>query len=412
MKIPLVIGILLFCIIFISGCVQQKKDVNTYTCSNGTAVRTISDCYFDSISEKIISTSSTTTSIQNIIITQKKIIQNVNTNFTTPELRTNNSYFISGNYSVYINDSFLKIVDPYFNKSIYNDSIDSIKKAFKIWEEETGFLKFDFINSSINATIYVQWSGDMPTQGYQEEGASQTIGYAIKWGYECSNYRFIKGGMLVLSIGEKSGQLLTDVHEIGHLLNLADTGNLDTLMSTYYQADDSYTEQKIRSLISDGIKETLSKIVKPGYDCYKSSTGCPGYLIHCNNNCYDPCEERGLVSNCTSEGMFCEIRKITSTTIPVCSAGQILCQNKCYDRCEGTFICDGDYVSCIESSAHMCPYDYVNCQYTCINCSSPNILQCYDTVARCLSSDYLTINVTSLPYSGYPNALPVPTYSS
>ncbi|MCX6820655.1 MAG: matrixin family metalloprotease [Candidatus Aenigmarchaeota archaeon] len=186
-----------------------------------------------------------------------------NVNLVTPELLSDRTTYITNDFRVYINDSFLKVIDPNAMKGLYNNSMYSLKKAFAIWEEETKLVHFTFVSYGENYNLYVKWSGDMPTT----EGGSQYIAYAAPSTYNCGNYKFIDGGSLVLSVKNSSKEIQTDLHEIGHILNLADLGNSNMLMSTWYDDSQTLSEGSLRKLITPAINDTLKVIINPDLNC-------------------------------------------------------------------------------------------------------------------------------------------------
>jgi hypothetical protein len=148
-------------------------------------------------------------------------------------------------------------------KGLYNNSMYSLKKAFSIWEEETKLVHFNVVDSRENYNLYVEWSGDMPTT----EGGSQFIAYAAPSIYDCGNYKFVDGGRLVLSVKNNSKEIQTDLHEIGHILNLGDVGNSNALMSTWYDDSQILSEESLRKLITPAINDTLRMIINSDLNC-------------------------------------------------------------------------------------------------------------------------------------------------
>jgi hypothetical protein len=188
-------------------------------------------------------------------------------NFSTPAPRLNNSCFIAARYFVYINDSLLKVIDPDFSKGIYNSTINVTKNAFKIWEEETKLVHFDFVGPDENYSIYLEFTAEMPLKAAEKEFVVYAVGYALPHIYECENYCFIKGGEIYISPKESSRVFAVLLHEIGHILNLADVGNRDSVMYAWQEEFSTFSEQEWRGKITKEIKETLKMIVKPEYDC-------------------------------------------------------------------------------------------------------------------------------------------------
>jgi hypothetical protein len=161
----------------------------------------------------------------------------------------------------------LRIIDPDFSKGIYNSIINVTKTAFKIWEEETKLVQFDFIGPDENHTIYVEFTAEMPLKAAEKEFVVYAVGYALPHIYECENYCFIKGGEIYISPKESSRVFAVLLHEIGHILNLADVGNKDSVMYAWQEELSTFSEQVLREKITKEIKETLEMIVKPEYDC-------------------------------------------------------------------------------------------------------------------------------------------------
>jgi hypothetical protein len=194
-------------------------------------------------------TTTTTTAISNV-------------NLATPELLIDRATYTTNDFRVYVNDSFLRVVDPNLTKGFYNNSMYSLKSAFAIWEEKTGLVHFTIVNSE-NYNLYVEWSGYMPTT----EGGSQYIAYAEPATYNCGNYKFSDGGKLVLSVKNNSKEIETDLHEIGHILNLGDVGNSNALMSTWYDDSRTLSEDDLRNLITSSINDTLKVVIQPSLNC-------------------------------------------------------------------------------------------------------------------------------------------------
>jgi len=215
------------------------------------------------ISENIIQTTSTTLKITLEKEESKKYF--VDLNFSTPFPRLNKTFLINNFYSVYINDSLLKIIDPNCT-DFCNKSIEAVKKAFKIWEEEIKLIDFEFVGVEKNHTIYVEITAEMPIDVVEKEFVSYAVGYTIPYGYECGNYVFVKGGKIYLSPKKEQHLLKIAMHEIGHILNLADVGNKDSIMCKWSE-EEIVSEEELRKSINQEIKETLKMIVKPEYDC-------------------------------------------------------------------------------------------------------------------------------------------------
>jgi predicted Zn-dependent protease len=213
-------------------------------------------------SEETTTTSSSTTTTQ---LQVKKM--EVNLNFSTPAPRLNNSCFITNRYFVYINDSLLRIIDPDFSKGIYNSTMNVTKTAFKIWEEETRLVHFDFVGPGENYTIYVEFTAEMPLRAAEKEIVVYAVGYALPNRYECENYCFSRGGEIYISPKESSRVFAIALHEIGHILNLADVGNRDSVMYAWQEEFPTFSESVWREKITREIKDTLKMIVKPEYDC-------------------------------------------------------------------------------------------------------------------------------------------------
>lgn len=209
----------------------------------------------------------TTTTTQPSTTTTLRVKRiNVDLNFSTPTPRLNKSCFITNQYFVYINDSLLRIIDPDFSKNIYNSTINVTKTAFKIWEDETKLVHFGFVGPDENYTIYVEFTAEMPLTAAEKEFVAYALGYAIPYGYECGNYWFGTGGKIYISPKESSRVFAIALHEIGHILNLADVGNADSVMYAW-QEESTFSEQIWREKITKEIKDTLKMIVKPEYDC-------------------------------------------------------------------------------------------------------------------------------------------------
>jgi hypothetical protein len=191
----------------------------------------------------------------------------VNLNFTTPEIladRLNEKRsFVTDYYKVYINDSFLHIIDPNDSRGVYTSSIVAVKKAFSIWENRTRLVQFELVNASENYTLYVEWSGSMHTS----LGGTQTIAFTQQLGYGCDKYFFVIGGEIVLMVKDEASQLAIMTHEIGHILNLGDVGNTNALMGTWYDENNIPSEEKLKEMITPSINDTLKMIIHPEYDC-------------------------------------------------------------------------------------------------------------------------------------------------
>ena len=187
----------------------------------------------------------------------------VDLNFTTPELRLNRTFFIPGTYEVYLNDTFLKMIDWDGTKGLYDSSMRAAKEAFSIWENGTdGLVDFEFVKAWENHTIYVEWTGEMPG-----DLTGQAIAYAVPEGYDCGTHWFITGGSIFSLVKEESSQRAIMAHEIGHLLNLADVGNKGSIMGGWYDEYNTPSAAELEGKITDGIVETLGLIIRPEYNC-------------------------------------------------------------------------------------------------------------------------------------------------
>ncbi|MEM5766138.1 MAG: matrixin family metalloprotease [Candidatus Aenigmatarchaeota archaeon] len=315
--------------------------------------------------------STTTTTIKKI----EKIVASLN--FTTPERRINNSYFISNRYSVYVNDSLLKIVDPNQTKGLYNNSMEAVKKAFEIWEEETKLVSFDFVDSKENYTIYVEFTGEMPIAAMKEDFVSYFVGYTVQYGYECENYRFIKGGKIFVSIKEYSQLLNIMVHEVGHILNLADSGNMDSIMYAW-GGESSFSESELRVKITKEIKDTLRMIIKPEYDCWeiyncgRDFMGCSEAENLCNCKCGRKCL-KGENFKCIQEGPVCEVDISWS-----CSPNSVYCNGECWESCskDYTFYCYENKAVC--KRVGECPPNTIYCNGKCYElCPEGTVFYCF-----------------------------------
>lgn len=233
--------ITLFGVVLVSGCIQEKSLTTTTTSTKVTTTTTTP------------TTTSTTTAL--------KI--EVDLNFTTPELLINRTFFIADYYKVYINDSFLRIVDPNGTRGVRNYSIRAVKTAFSIWENETRMVQFKFVKPPEDYTLYVEWSGNMSTT----LGGTQTIAYTVPYGYDCGEYFFITGGTITLSARSEDSQLAIMSHEIGHILNLADVGNDDSIMGQWFDENNIPSEEKLEKKIIQSVKDTLEMIIRPEYNC-------------------------------------------------------------------------------------------------------------------------------------------------
>jgi|GEM_PF-4376493 hypothetical protein len=317
-------------------------------------------------------TTSTTTTTVPI-----KLIENVDLNFTTPVLRRNKTYFLTNRFFVYINDSFLRIIDPDGSKGIYNSSIETVKEAFKIWEEETKLISFVFVNSSKNSSLIVEWSAEMPKPKIGSEAVIYTIAYTIPYIHRCGNYSFVTGGKIVFST-QAMGELAVALHEIGHILNLADVGNKDSIMCWLYEENSRFSTQELREKITKEIKETLKLIVRPDYDCYPGIKGCAEDEILCNDECWEGCGEH-QIANCTPEGLVCEYNASFG-----CPKNSIFCNSKCWEYCsEGyTFYCyEGGEICKISEE---CPSGFINCYGKCYpKCDENSTFYCYPEGGYC-----------------------------
>jgi hypothetical protein len=310
-------------------------------------------------------------------------IREVDLNLTTPALRLNKTYFLTNRFLVYINDSFLKIIDPDRSKGIYNSSIEEVKEAFKIWEEETGFIYFIFVDSPENSSIYVEWSGEMPKPKTGTPEVFYAIAYAIPYIHRCGNYSFVVGGKIVLST-QTFGKLGVILHEIGHILNLADTGNKDSIMCWVYEEEGKLSSKDLRRKITKEINESLKLIVKPDYDCYPGMIGCAEDEILCNGKCFESCGEN-QIPNCTSEGLVCEYNASFG-----CPKNSIFCNGNCWKQCsEGyTFYCyEGGEICKISEE---CPSGFVYCYGKCYKkCDENSTFYCYPEGAYCKTSTFI-----------------------
>ncbi len=261
-------------------------------------------------------TSSTTTTT----LLETNVIENIDMNFITPNLRSNDRHFITNNFNVYINDSFLKIVYKNNSNDRYNDNINAVKKAFSLWENKTDLVHFNFVDSSEDHTIYVEWDNDMSTT----MGGTHTIAYAQALGYACDGYFFITGGEITLSTRGGESQLAITAHEIGHILNLADVGNKGSLMGGWYDSYDTPNEEDLREMFTEDINETLMLTIHPEYECPHGEAQCMdgGYSyknecyytypfpcdknsIYCNKQCWEYCPD-GYTFNCQETYEMCE----------------------------------------------------------------------------------------------------------
>jgi hypothetical protein len=216
------------------------------------------------------STTSSTTTTTVMQTTTTTIIMDLN--FSNPDLtpspRTIIKAVINNHYNVYLNDSFLILLDPNRTNGFYVNNTNAIKNAFKIWEEETsGTVSFDFLGTPEKNDIYVEWSSFMESSKFIESTyTGQHWGETYQLGYNCTDFWFNTGGVIKLNPQrdelEDTGIAL---HEIGHILNLNDVGNYNVLMSTWYEENRYTDEQSLIRLFTDDIKQTIKIITRPDY---------------------------------------------------------------------------------------------------------------------------------------------------
>ncbi|MBI4177641.1 MAG: matrixin family metalloprotease [Candidatus Aenigmarchaeota archaeon] len=170
---------------------------------------------------------------------------------------------LNNKFNVYINDSFLFVLDKNKTKGVYEKSVGAAAGAMKIWEEETNnTVRFNVTNNPEGADISISWAASLPEKfsGYP----SDTIGQAINSGYDCSTFKFLTGGSVYLTVqNSEIENLETAAHEMGHILNLAHVGNFGNIMSASYRDGHFADETDVRNGISKDMKTTLKNITRP-----------------------------------------------------------------------------------------------------------------------------------------------------
>lgn len=192
-----------------------------------------------------------------------------NVSFSTPHPLisrqiANVTGFIPGKYKVYVNDSWLKYIDENNTKGLYLNNVIAPLWAMKIWTEETNnSITFDLVEKPEEADIKIDWSG--APLGYA--GRAQVLGIADPKNITCENYIFYTGGDIILyPTPNPYDNTAVAAHELGHIMNLAHIGNVDNLMSVYYESPASIRDEYfVRQTIWPTIKETLRTITKPEY---------------------------------------------------------------------------------------------------------------------------------------------------